>query len=744
MLTVVAAAGAVAAGTALGLGRGALAFPLTVSTLASLVAAAAVRRHRTAALVTVLLALGAGAGASASWRTQGSSAALLPSLAQRRVVVEACGGVRLRRPRSVEIQADVVEASGGTWSTREPLRVGGSRTRSLYPGRRICARGPLSPPRPGRKEAPLLSARDLRPAGTASRIRLAAAGVRREFSEAAQRALPRTQAGLLLGMTDGDVELMDERTTEMFRTTGLAHLVAVSGSNVAVVLVIVMLLSRALIPRGRWLRVLVASPVLVFFAFLTGLEASVLRAVFTAGVALAVTADGRTADAVRISSFAFVALVLTSPELLFHPGFQLSFGATVGLIAWARPLTERIERRLPPGRVWSAAAAAAATTVAAQAAVAPLLAWHFGRLPALGGVANLLVAPLAPVVMVGGSVTLGLASVAPALQWLPATMRLPLDAILLAARRFSEVPAASLGADVVAGLAVTAALATLLAPRGRARVAAATALVAAVAVTAGGAAARGGGLCPGAAAHALDVGQGTAVVLRTGDRSILVDGGPHPGGVVGDLQDVGIDSLDALFVSHGDADHAQGAADVLGRLEVDEVIGPEALPQGEGAEVVRAARRADVPVVVAAAGDSFDFGEELRVDVLWPAPGEVPVIEGEDLNAYSLVLRAHIGDATMLLPGDIGADEGAELVSEDVASPVLVAPHHGSKDLDGGFVEAVAPRLTVVTVGENRYGHPTPEAMEAYARHGSIFRTDEDGRVSICFRDDGVEVVTER
>ena len=744
MLALVGAAAAVAVGTAAGLGRGELAGPLTALVAVSLFAALLLRRKPLVALVTVLVALGAGAGASASWRSAGTAAALLPTLAERGVIAEACGVVRVRRPRSVEIQADTVESGNGRWRTREPLRVSGTKTRVLRAGERVCARGPVVPPRPERREAPLLAARQLTVVGSGSAIRLAAASVRRVFSDAAQRALPRTQAGLLLGMTDGDVELIDERTMEMFRTTGLAHLVAVSGSNVAVVLVIVMLLSRALIPRGRWLRVFVAVPLLVFFAFLTGLEASVLRAVFTAGVALAVTADGRRADAVRVSCFAFIALVLTTPELLVHPGFQLSFTATIGLIVWAGPLSERFERHLPAGRLGRATAVAAATTVAAQAAVAPLLAWHFGRVPALGGIANLLVAPLAPIVMVGGSITLGIASVATALEWLPAAMRLPLDVILWSARWFSDLPAASLAADVLLGAAVAAALAAFLASTRRVRAIALTLTVATVAAAGGRAVARSSWECPGAAIHALDIGQGSAVALEADGHAVLVDAGPANGPVVEQLGAVGIGRLDAIFVSHPHSDHALGAVAVIDKLDVEQVFGPAILGWGGGADVMKAAGGAGVPVEKIAAGHTFAAGP-IRIDVLWPEPGPAPPFSEDVVDPNSLVLRARMGDIEVLLPGDIRAEQQAEVAELGVDVPVLVAPHHGSKNLDQGFVDAVEARLTLVTVGApNPYGLPAPEAIRAYARHGPVFRTDQDGRVSVCFSEGGAEIVTQR
>lgn len=743
-----AAAVAVAVGTAVGHGRGGVARPASFVALALILFLAVARNRRhTAVLVTGVLVVAAGASASAAWRSASAVERMLPALAEDRAVIRLCGTVIRKRPRSIEVGAERIERDHRAWRVGEPVRVSGDDAKRLRPGERICASGELRPRRPGREEPPLLRAEVIDGRGIGSPLRFAAGEIRRRFSDAARAALPKRQAGLLLGMTDGDVELIDETTMEDFRTTGLAHLVAVSGSNVAVLLALVVLGCRALIPRGRWLRAFAAIPPLVFFAFLTGLEPSVLRATVSAGVALAVAAGGRTTDALHAAAFAFVALVLLSPDILFHPGFQLSFGATLGLIVWAGPLTARFARLLPtpdarPARV---AAMAAGTTIAAQIAVAPLLAWHFGRVPALGGVANLLVVPFAGIVMVGGVATLAAACLVPFLDWAPATMRLLLDAILATAHAFARLPGASLGLDVLAAAALTASLAALLAGSRRLRVAALALLVVCATIAGGRGLAAAQVSCPAGEIRALDVGQGTAVLVRADGHAVLLDGGPAGGGVVRQLRELGIDRLDAVVVSHPHADHMEGFLDVLARLRVGRVVGPVIIGWGVGGRLVAAAKAARVPVVTAAAGDVIEAGP-IRLDVLAPAPGPAPEVEQPDrVNSYSLLVRARVGDASVLTPGDLGADDQSALVSTDVGAPVLIAPHHGSADLDPAFVAAVSPRIVLVTVGaDNPYGHPTPKALALFERYGPVMRTDRHGLVTVCLRDGGADVWTQK
>jgi competence protein ComEC len=741
---VVHAAFAVAIGTAIGYGRPSLGVVLGVGTVTVCGTAVALwRRASASALLVALIGLACAAGASAALRSAGQQSGLLPSMARKGFVVEACGLVQMSRPRSVQMRAESVELAESAWRTNEPLRVSGRAARGLKPGERICAKGELVPPRPGFDEAPLLAADRIGERRTGSVIRLAAADVRERFSDAAQAALPRRQAGLLLGMTDGDTGLLDDEIAEDFRTTGLAHIVAVSGYNVAVFLAIVMVLARLLAPRSRWLRVAVAVPSLLFFVFLTGLEPSVLRASVSAGVALAVGATGRRTDALRAVAIAFVLLLLAAPQLLFDIGFQLSFGATIGIVLCGEPLTDRIARILRSDARWAIAVAGGlGTTVAAQITVAPFLAWHFGRIPGVGAFANVVAIPLGGVVMLGGLATLGAASLVPFLDWAPALMRLPLDAILWSAHAFANVPAASLTVGVATALAMTGAVVVFIAKTPRMRAGS----VAFVVLCSGAALgqARAQTSCDAPNVVALDVGQGSAVLLRMDGHAVIVDTGSDRAHVVDQLHAVGVTALDAIVVTHPHVDHALGSLDILEHLEVGALYGPPTLHWASGADVIRAAERAGVPFTPLATGDAIELGA-MHLETLLPEPGDPPPFDEDLIDRYSLVVRATLGSTTVLLPGDIRAEEQKRLADDGVTASLLVAPHHGSKNFDPSFADTVGQQLTLITVGApNPYGLPAPEAVRAYGRAGSVFRTDQDGRVLVCLLAEGAEVTTQK
>ena len=219
----------------------------------------------------------------------------------------------------------------------------------------------------------------------------------------------------------------------------------------------------------------------------------------------------------------------------------------------------------------------------------------------------------------------------------------------------------------------------------------------------------------------LDVGQGDAILLDPpGGEPVLVDTGPPGSGIADRLHELGVDSLAAVMISHDASDHAGGLGEVLDSLQVDRVVtGPD------GPRRTTADGAAPVQLVE---GGEIDSGE-LSLTALWPPP-ELTARAVDDPNRISLVILAEWRHFSMLLTGD------AEAEMAPVALPpidVLKVAHHGSADpgLDS-FLDRAIPKLAVISVGENSYGHPTPETLTELREHDvPTLRTDEAGEVEI-------------
>ena len=210
-------------------------------------------------------------------------------------------------------------------------------------------------------------------------------------------SFPEEQRSLYLGLVLGDDRGQSEILKFRFQASGLSHLLAVSGQNVAFLLAVAAPVLRRMPLR---LQVFFGVLLLAMFAIVTRGEPSVLRAAVMAAIALSSVAAGRLASGLRVLSMTIIALVITDPLLVHSIGFQLSIAATAGLLVMARPLADRLPGpalfRLP-----------LAVTLAAQVATAPVLVALAGGIPAVATPANLLAVPAAGLVMMLG-VTVGL------------------------------------------------------------------------------------------------------------------------------------------------------------------------------------------------------------------------------------------------------------------------------------------------------------------------------------------------
>jgi competence protein ComEC len=257
-------------------------------------------------------------------------------------------------------------------------------------------------------------------------------------------SLPEPLAGLAAGILIGLRERVDPTLVREFTASGLTHVVAISGWNIAIVGATCAALARQLSRRRRSL---VVGAVIVAYTVFAGASPSVVRAALMAGVALLARESGRRASASRTLALAIVLMLLVDPAAVVDPGFQLSACATAGLLAWATPVGERLERKLPriPGMIRESLA----VSLSAQLATLPLVLFDFGRLSLVSPAANLVAAPLISFVMAGAAFALPMgavleAGVPPVLLSVPLGLAsLPLALLVGIAHASASVPFAS-------------------------------------------------------------------------------------------------------------------------------------------------------------------------------------------------------------------------------------------------------------------------------------------------------------
>lgn len=560
------------------------------------------------------------------------------------------------------------------------------------------------------------------------------------------RVLPAREAALLMGLAIGDTSRLDPTVEEDFRATGLSHLTAVSGQNVAMFLAPV-LGAAALLGAGRRGRFAVGVAAAGFFVLLTGAEPSVLRAAAMACLTMLGVALGRPRSPPATLGGAVLALLAVNPSLVHAIGFQLSVAATAGLSLLSGPLL----RRVPWGPEW--VATAAATTLAAQLGVLPLLLYHFGVVPTVALPANVLAFPaVAPAMLLGllaGAVGLLLPPLGLALGL---AARLPLAYLEGVAHHLARAPLPSITSPggqwplLVGGVAAVALGGWWLRSGRRLGRPAALGLAVALPVVLLAAGLRSGP--PGRfTVTFFDVGQGDAALVRSArGATVLVDGGPDQHEVARKLAALGVRRLDLLVATHPHADHIAGLPAVLARFRVALVLEP-----GCGGDppfqddLQRALRSAGVPVRRPLPGTVLLVGD-LRAEVL--GPDGCFTGTDSDPNNDSIVLRVTDGAWSVLFPGDAEEPAQRELLddgAERLRAAVLKVPHHGGGTSLEEFFEAVHPQVAVVSVGPNRYGHPDPEVLAQLEEEGArVLRTDRLGDVTLWLGPSGVLVESGR
>ncbi|MEO8290626.1 MAG: MBL fold metallo-hydrolase [Gaiellaceae bacterium] len=241
----------------------------------------------------------------------------------------------------------------------------------------------------------------------------------------------------------------------------------------------------------------------------------------------------------------------------------------------------------------------------------------------------------------------------------------------------------------------------------------------------------------------LDFGQGDGILLQTKTGAVLVDQGPPEAGVAGQLRKLGVRRLAALVVTHPHRDHVGGATSMVDDFPVGFVLDPlEPTDGSDERAFLREARERGVPVVPARIGHSYRLGK-LRLRVLWP---DGPGVRGDDPHEHGVILLATYGDFDALFTGD--SESPVTLPLRPPPVELLKVAHHGSSDagLDD-LLRLVRPRIALISVGAgNDYGHPAPATLAALERFGglSVYRTDEDGRVTIESDGKRFSVRTER
>ena len=560
---------------------------------------------------------------------------------------------------------------------------------------------------------------------------------------------PSDAEALVAGLAIGERSLLSDSTAEQMRDLSLTHLVAVSGANLAIVIGAVWFLC-AYLGLGRNLRFSVGLIAMLGYVLLVGAESSVIRA---ATMALFVTVAlwlGRGSSPLHSLALAVALLLIIDPAIATDFGFALSAIATAGLLIAAGPLFEALRSKLPE---WLALGVASA--FAAQLFTTPILLMLQPGLPLYAVLANLLVEPVvAPVTIIGISSAV-LATAFPDLASLGIQFAsLGTGWIVFLAKEMSALPFLRLhfvGAPTGVVIAALVVVLTALYFFAEDAVNRKRSLVAISLLAVFGAFLSVVDLARNGIAHRdwevlnCDVGQGDALLVRSGSSVSLVDVGPDPQLLRNCLQSAGVQRIEILVISHYDADHVAGV-DGLEGVDIGLAVLPGFADDRPLADKVQGRMRVWAEkTAIGQRGMEGVLGDcEWRI--LEPS---FEAREATDSNDASLVSLYVCPNFELLALGDLGEAGQTRLLASSralfssAATRIVKVAHHGSADQSRELYEALAPEVAILSVGENRFGHPTDRILRILSSVGSrILRTDIQGAVSIASDSKGLRFRT--
>ncbi|GGX00807.1 ComEC/Rec2 family competence protein [Streptomyces chryseus] len=682
-------------------------------------------------------------------------------------------------PRSLVLNAEITRVTRGagpgraSTDVRTPVLVvvrgrgpAAGAWQRLLPSTGLRLAAPLAPPMEGGgsdRIAAVLRVPDgerpevVRPPTAVQRT---AGELRAGLREATDGLAPDARA-LLPGLVVGDTSRVPPELQEAFEATDLTHLLAVSGSNLTIILVLLIgppgTALRAerggLAPRlGIPLRAtaLLGGVLTLAFVVVCRPEPSVLRAAACGLITLLAIGTGRRRQLIPALAAAVLLLVLYDPWLARSYGFVLSVLATGALLTIGPRWSAALRRRGVPPRLAEVLAAAAA----AQAVCAPVVAMMAARVSLVAIPCNLLAEfAVAPATVLGFAALAAAPMAMSIAELLARCAGWPVGWIASIARSGAALPGAEIdwpggwrGGLLLAALTVVAVAVARRIPH-RPWLSAACALLLVLAVLRPAPLTRivTGWPPPGWRFAMCDIGQGDAAVLAAGEGTgVVVDAGPDPRRVDRCLRALSVTRVPLVLLTHFHADHVAGLPGVLRGRSVGEIRTTTLQqPAEQSAFVRRTAATAGVPLLETAPGERRRIGP-LSWRALWPPPFPAP--DPEEPNDASVTLLVRSGALSLLLLGDLEPPAQQALLRAHPILPsvdVLKVAHHGSAYQDPALLARARPRLALVSCGrDNPYGHPSARTLTALRTGGAtVLRTDTDGAIAVTGAGPGLRAV---
>ena len=551
-----------------------------------------------------------------------------------------------------------------------------------------------------------------------------AAQVRSNINKTFSTYLPDSVSAMASALLLGDRSGLDAATEEIFRISGITHIVAVSGSHLSMLLTMAMALFGFMHIKRRTPVIIFYLALIWFFVLITGCSFSVIRAAVMCTLVFTAFLIRREADPLSSLAFSVLLLALVNPFAIFDIGLQLSVLSTASIIIFA-PL---LNNRLP---VFSPLKELITTTLTAQIGVLPLSALYFSDISLVAPITNIFAIPLSSFAMtlciivclfsfipfIAGGASVVLTAVLYAFKFI---------ATCIAAIPFASVTSVYPHFEVCLFYAGLCLALYFMLNRQKLQAFCTFSLSSCV-------------FCviiiinvlfSPPQLHFIDVGNGDAVLAEDTGVSIMFDGGGSKNYDISQntltpfLLKQNIRKIDAVFLTHYHTDHAHTCLSLMEEGYVDSLVLSGHTSDKEQQKVLdsllSSAQANSVNVITVDTGDSLSLG-----------PFSVEVLMVSEENT---LYRLCCGNVTSLITGDMTSEEELLLVNDgtNLSCDILKISHHGSDTSSTEeFIDEANPHTAVISVGRNNYGHPSKDVLDRlYERGIKVYRTDLQGNIS--------------
>lgn len=557
--------------------------------------------------------------------------------------------------------------------------------------------------------------------------------------DAFDEAFPAEEVGVLKAFVLGDKTSLSSDVEEAFSSSGLSHILAVSGLHVvAFAKAITEILSRS--SKSKRKQMVASSIAGVFFVLFTGASVSAIRAGVMCVAAYFAKLIYRKADSISVLAEVAAVFCLINPHVVYDASFMLSFSATAGILTLTdsvmvlfRPVTTKLNREKRLHRVASEGINIFCVGIAAQIFVTPLLVYMFNGFSIMSVIATVVINPiLSPMLILGVTFT--------ALSFVSSSVALPVGVVICFLAKVSIYIAEFFGGFAFSKIAFgvitpfllllyAAVVATLIFAIRKKKLHFITSLMCTTCLlivytisalvnynT--------------AQVSFINVGNGDCALIKApGNCDILIDAGGNAKSetsgkyiIAPYLIKNGVTDIEYVVLSHTHTDHVNGLLGLFDIMEIGHIIMPYNAEHTEEFEkIVKKAQEYNIPVTYFINGDELKINDHMKITAITPDAKQYLV--SKDANDSCLTVRLDYGEMSFLFTGDITSDiEGyiLDYYSDMLDVDVLKVAHHGSGSSScQEFIDAVSPDYSYIPVGKNSYGHPSQNVIDRLLQSGS-------------------------